>query len=227
MLDRSECFQPHPPINLSNQASHDEWLRLIRDEEDVIALPPPETWLEYCARLNAKLKPGDLVWINFRDVHRPAYGKNDRPDLIRIDRVRLGTKADARNGWHERAYKGWNHRGEVKEKECVGIMGVDVSWPYGVRHGYETKDRFGSGYHGRYGEWKVDRTLHQWIPFVSAGEWNEPVVSVFNLDAYEKGDFKKFLCERSLKGEYLKFARQLLRWEDYRLGRLKNIPDKK
>ena len=52
------------------------------------------------------------------------------------------------------------------------------------------------------GERKVNRTL--WIP----------IKNVFNVSDYTIGDYKMFLCDRSLRGEYLKWANQLLTAEE-------------
>lgn len=42
-----------------------------------------------------------------------------------------------------------------------------------------------------------------------------PTKEVFNVTDYSPGDFKMFLCDRSLKGQYLEWAPQLLSAEEY------------
>lgn len=41
-----------------------------------------------------------------------------------------------------------------------------------------------------------------------------PIKEVFNLSSYNRDDYKMFLCDRTLRGEYLKWAPQLLTAED-------------
>lgn len=58
---------------------------------------------------------------------------------------------------------------------------------------------------------KTDRILHEWFK----------MEEVLNLDNYRLGDYKMFLCDRRLKGEYLEWAKFLLRaeqWKQKQLG---------
>jgi len=81
---------------------------------------------------------------------------------------------------------------------------VKVSWPWGTRWGYEHVDKYSTW--GKWGEWPVDRMCHQWIP---AGEY-------LNLNHYNLGDYKPFLCDRTMMGKYLSWAPMLLNAEDWR-----------
>jgi len=58
---------------------------------------------------------------------------------------------------------------------------------------------------------------HEWIP----------VDRVLNVSDYTLGDYKMFLCDRALLGEYLKWAQYLLTAEDWARDRKKGIPPEK
>jgi len=81
---------------------------------------------------------------------------------------------------------------------------VRLSWPGGFRWGREHRYP-GGGYFGRYGEWPVDRQCHDTVP----------IESVVNVAAYVPGDYKLFLCDRYLKGEYLEWAGLLFAAEEW------------
>jgi hypothetical protein len=82
---------------------------------------------------------------------------------------------------------------------------VLVSWPWEDRRGYEHPGPWGSGY-GEWGTWPVKKKHLKWVP----------MKDVFNVEAYKQNDYKQFYCDAQLKGEYLKWAPQLLGAELWR-----------
>jgi hypothetical protein len=182
LLDRSDVFQPIAPANLSTASDFAATLELIRDEEGGLPLTQ-ETFEEYRERLNGALKKGDWVYIAYPS---PETKGNTRPEVLRAERIRPGRASDVTMSIF---YKDMSRRKNPapfeSAEEIEGVMGVEVSWPWGTRWGYEHGDW------GRYGEWKVNRRRHQWIP----------LKNVFNIEAYQIGDYMKFLCDRSQKGQ--------------------------
>jgi hypothetical protein len=55
---------------------------------------------------------------------------------------------------------------------------------------------------------------HEWIP----------ITRVLNVSDYNLGDYKMFICDRTLQGQYLKWAQYLLTAEDWARARAKGIP---
>lgn len=82
---------------------------------------------------------------------------------------------------------------------------VRLSWPWGYRWGYQHKQTYGRGYWGKWGQWPVDRMCHDWVPMDSC----------FNVAAYTPGEYKAFLCDRYLKGEYLRWAGAMFAAEEW------------
>jgi len=159
---------------------------LICVRDEELALPNNElTWEGYRDGLNAKLKRGDWIYSAVGDKKQRSYNANARPNVIQVGSIR-------------------RDRSEVK-----------VSWSWGKRWGYEHKEPYGSGYYGKWGQWDVDKMLHQWIP----------MDKVVNLNAYQLGDYKKFLCDRALQGKYLKWAHYLLTAEDWKRKQIKEGKD--
>lgn len=199
LLDRSEVFHPHAPINLSSENDIAEWLHLVRDEEDGIGAGElSETWEQYRDRCNATLAAGDFIWHNYWDGRkRPGetYKTQHAPNIIQVKRRRKGNKGD---GVPYRSSGYGQHHHVITEgrpeSECVGIDGVEVEWQWEAT--VYRRER-----------WRRDEdktfTGRMWIP----------LTEVFNLMEYRQGDYKKFLCDRSQKGEYLKWAPQLLNAE--------------
>ena len=78
---------------------------------------------------------------------------------------------------------------------------VRITWGIEYcKYKYDWRGRRGS----RYNYEDAVRNRHLWVP----------LDKVFNLNGYEQDDYKMFLCDRTLKGEYLKWAPQLLTAED-------------
>lgn len=197
LLDRSEVFHPHAPINLATEADLNEWLHLIRDEEDGIGYTR-EKWEDYIARLNGLTKAGDTVLIPWKTVRRDRRGAQSRcAEVITVDKVRKGTKADVVP--HRADYTRGNYyvRNEGRdEKHTVGVPGIEVSWP-----------------------WKLDYFSDDVDPSKRCREWF-PLSEIFNFSTYHLGDFRTFLCDRIQKGAYLKWAPLLLEAERWHLDKL-------
>jgi len=171
LLDRSDVFNPHPPINLGDQEHVKAYLRLVFDSEALPAHNPPK-WEEYRNRCNASIKPGSTIWTrwydedkdydyNYRSNYRSLKPGRARPDILTVDKVK-------------------RDRSQV----CV-------SWPWGTRWGYEFRTRYWSGY-GRWGEWEVKKRRRAWIPIqhvfhleaYKPGDFKQ-----FLCDAYQKGRY--------------------------------------
>ena len=195
LLDRSTVLSPHPPVHLAVPGQIDEWIRLVRDEED--GLPANQiTFEEYQKQLNSTLCRGKWVYIdskyeeNFKDGQRPYDPSNGR--------------------YSPRPRRGWNVNSmpDIIRVETMKRDGsaVRVSWPWGecatVTRFVESKDKPGWGH---YEPKDTGRMCHEWIP----------TNRVLNVSDYNAGDYKMFLCDHALKGEYLKWAQYLLTAEDW------------
>jgi hypothetical protein len=105
---------------------------------------------------------------------------------------------------------------QVESMKRDGSM-IRVSWPWGKlskgrERWVESKEKPGWGHYEH--DYDTDRMCHEWIP----------VNRVFNVSDYHLGDYKMFLCDRSLQGEYLKWAQYLLTAEDWARDREKGLP---
>ena len=144
--------------------------------DEEMALPNNSVnWEEWLLENNKGTKRGEWIYSGVGDNKKRGYNVETRPRIIQVTKTR-------RDG------------SEVR-----------VSWPWGIRRGYEHRDKWGGEY-GKWGEWPVDKMCHQWI---KAGRF-------VNLNHYELGEYKTFLCDRALQGAYLQWARYLLSAEDWR-----------
>lgn len=185
LLDRSEVFHPHVEIKLNSDEHLAKYFRLIRDEED--GLPNNQITFEaYGDRANRKIRAGDLVYSTWitEECDSALY--------------------DLRN-----SRGSWGRHGPTKMQEEI------IGRPRVCRVATVKKDRsevqieweqnyyfYGRGWAQR----DEDRTRvrHLWVPM------NE----VFNVSAYKLGDYRMFLCDRALRGAYLKWAAPILTAED-------------
>jgi hypothetical protein len=74
LLDRSKCFEPHPPIALNDPAQVDQWVRLKYDEEDGLPSANPPDWNVYRDALNSKLRKGVIIWGWYEYEVRQSHG---------------------------------------------------------------------------------------------------------------------------------------------------------
>lgn len=204
LLDRSEVFHPHLPINLASEDAIEEWLNFVRDEEDNLATPR-ETWSQYKDRLSALIVSGSLIYSRYDDGRRRPWDANRRPNIIAVKRVRKGNLRDV---VPQRWSGGKCEEAGRSAKACVDIPGVEVEWAEGKRTGWEFPDRW-HGSRGKWGDWPSARKFHMWIP----------LPRVFNVSAYRTGDYKQFALHRDAKRAYLEWAPTLFAAEDYHLGR--------
>lgn len=211
LLDRSPIFHPHVPINLRSPADMEKWIVLVRDEER--GLPSNKvSWEEYQKQLNSSLQKGKWVYVD--SSYDEGYENGERP--YRESGSWRGRETPRRRGWA--AYR----MPDLCQVESVKRDGskVRVSWPWGrLAKGRErwvaNPDRPGYG-HYEY-DTDTDRMCHEWIP----------VDRVLNVSDYQAGDYKMFLCDRALLGEYLKWAQYLLTAEDWARDRAKGLPPEK
>lgn len=205
LLDRSTVFHPHPVINLRNPKDMERWIVLIRDEER--GLPSNRvSWEEYQKQLNSSVAKGK--WIYVDSNYDEGYANGERPY-----RESGRYQTPRRRGWAA------NRMPDICKIDSVKRDGsaVQVSWPWGqLAHGkerwVESKTRPGWG-HYEYDR-DTERMCHEWVP----------VTRILNLSDYTPGDYKMFLCDRSLQGKYLKWAQYLLTAEDWSRNRAKGIP---
>lgn len=179
LLDRSEVFNPHPPIALNDPEVIAKWVKFNYDEEDGLPTFNPPNWDVYRDKLNSRLHKGMVV-----------YAKFDRE------------KYDSRSGrywsdWHIGFYK------ITKISRDLKTLTINEAW--GTRWGYEHRNSWGNGYHGKFGEWPVNKRR----------QYKVGMKCVFNVKAYTPGDYKKFLCDAYLKGAYLQWAPYLLMAEKW------------
>jgi hypothetical protein len=204
MLDRSTIFHPHLPINLCRKTDMEKWIVLLRDEEK--GLPSNRvTWEGYHKQINSTLERGKWIVVDPKYDERWEGGENPNYD---------------RRGYQEPPKRGWQ---TARMPDLIKVQSIKkdgsavrVSWPKGERSKakkvwVESKDRPGWGHYDY--DYSSDAMCHEWIP----------MGRVFNLSDYNPGDYKMFLCDRSLQGDYLKWAIYLLPAENWARNRAKGL----
>jgi hypothetical protein len=204
LLDRSKVFHPHPPINLTKVGQMDEWVRLIRDEEDGLPCNKVD-FEEYRKQLNSTLRVDKWVYIRLPPVTHDRYGggasyyDNDEHKTVRLPR------------------RGYSDNGMPSICQIIAMKRdgsqIKVSWPKGKlsrpKEGpwIPNPKRPGWGHYELI--WDSDKMLHQWIS----------TKFVLNLSDYTAGDYRMFLCDHALKGKYLQWAPYLLTAENWQRDR--------
>jgi len=201
LLDRSMVFHPHAPINLRNQKDMEKWVVLLRDEE--MGLPSNKVdWAGYRNQLNSSIKIGKWICIDSAYDEKWKDGKQ-------------GDKWDKpKRGYYANVMPDFCQVDGIKKDRSK----VRVSWPQGrlskPRQGkwIDSPTRPGYGHYETI--YETDRMCHEWLP----------IGRVMNVSDYNLGDYKMFLCDRTLQGEYLRWAKYLIKAEDWARDRAKGIP---
>ncbi len=185
LLDRSTVFHPHSRIKLNRPEHMDLWIKCVRDEE--VGLPNKiVTWEEYRDQINKTIRRGNLVYSSwFPDDYGSYSSRHNYTNYTSQEQAVVD---------RPRVCKVTGIRRDRSE--------VRISWTAEYyRYGYYDYN----SYHRRWVDGgDTTRTRHLWIP----------MKEVFNINGYNLGDYKMFLCDRSLRGSYLEWAPQLLTSED-------------
>jgi hypothetical protein len=190
LLDRTMIFAPHPKINLCKDSDMIKWIDLVRDEEK--GLPCNRvTFEDYQKQLNSTLTKGK--WIRIDCEWAEGYKDGEPPD--HSYRYSTGCK------WGDSA----NPMPRLSMVQSINKerTKVKVSWPkgenrVGKRIWVPSPDRVGWG-HYKY-DYSSKSMCHEWID----------INRVMNVSDYNLGDYRMFLCDRSLQGKYLQWAQYLL-----------------
>jgi hypothetical protein len=198
LLDRSDVFAPHEPISLMSHDDFNRCIRIVRDDEDVLT-NNLEKWSDYQARLNALLKPGDIVTTKQCEDLRQRPGNASVPEYVRVRRVRAGRESDA---FTYKGYRGLSHdfiesRSRSK-RDVVGVPGVVVEWE---KPSYERWSRRWCRY-----ETVSPKGMHT--------EWF-PLDDVLNVTAYVPKELKRFASDRRWKSNYAAWVKAVFSAERY------------
>lgn len=202
LLDRTDVFAPHPPIRLSKSVDMEKWVRLIRDEEKGLS-GLKVTLEEYLGQLNKTLRTGKWVYVlpQYRRAEREGKYSNKHYARLHGKSVEIVRP--------QRGYMSADMPAVCKVQAMKRDgSAVKVSWPKGKNSHWKrtwvpNPKRPGWGHYDH--DDSTDMMLHEWVP----------VAFVMNLSDYTAGDYKMFLCDRALRGEYLEWAPPLLTAEDW------------
>jgi len=189
LYDRSQILHPHPPVKIWTAEGFEEAVELIYADRMLEAGEAPN-FEAYRAELNASLEAG-CVTIGQHDfwMRAEAEKENARRDRDWRD---TGTRRPS----HFRLY------GNPGPGELARI----VKWRPRAK-----KARF---------EWLRERLTrsweHGWEP-ISTGV-TVPADELFNVDAYQPGDFRRFYEDPRTRRLYLKWAGLMLLAEEYHAG---------
>lgn len=189
LFDRSEVLHPHQPARLWDPAAFGNVIELMRCDGLYHGAKPPD-FEAYLARCNAGLDAGSLT-IGQEDYweRKEAEKENER----------------RRNNWR------WANTGQ---------RDLEHHSPYGNP---------GPGYIARVAKWssRLKRATFKWDRQRQYSTWNhdygEPIptsVSVpadklFNVSAYQLGDYKQFFADPRTRAQYIKWAPMLIAAEEY------------
>jgi hypothetical protein len=204
LLDRSLVLHPHPPYKLWTPEGFAAALRPIYEDAHGITSGAAPEWRVYREQLAKSIRPGTVVIGQHRAwLEAEAEKENDRRD-------RRGRSSSGRD---LETYQPYGNPGP-------GLLARVVSM---------SRDRKTATF-----EWMRKRQTGRWVPNPKKPGWRMwvvdgelktrftcPVEILFNVDAYQSGDFHLFFDDPRTRADYLQWARFLLAAEDYKAGKRK------
>lgn len=205
LLDRSPVFLPHPPWRLWSDEGFTQALKLVFDDSFALTDGPKPDFEAYRARLNAKLKVGDIT-VGQEDFWERVEAKRENARLDRSWRS------------HSRDFRPTRYRPDGNPGPGLHARVVKL----GSKGAHFTWDRERS-WRSRHDGWGNRRSDH--LPC----HLTVPLDKLFNVSAYTPGEFKQFFNDPRTRADYLKWAPLLLEAEEWRAGnrKLRHDPDTK
>lgn len=192
LLDRSEVFHPHIPVQIWKADDFKSIISLIYDAEMVLTSGEAPDFEEYRAHLNASMGEGSVV-VGQQDywLRREAEKENKRQE----------------NDWrikHAHTYKHFKPYGNPGPGLVARVK------------------RFQPKLKKCWFEWHRDRMSFRWNDNNNKIRCTigVPAENILNIDAYTPGDYHKFFDDPRTRVNYIQWAPLLLVAEDYHAGKI-------
>jgi hypothetical protein len=197
VLDRSPALQPHPPWQLFTAEGFAAGVELVYDDSRALVPGDPPDFAEYCAIGRAFIQVG--TW---------TIGQED-----------LWLRAEAKKENTRRA-NDWRRQSRYHERDLVRFRPYGNPGPGRVAQVVKVMRNGDCIF-----EWKRERrrTKYRW----DAGYTDKPITcrirvpreKLFNVDAYQPGDYKRFFADPQTREDYLIWAPLMLCAEDHCAGK--------
>lgn len=197
LFDRSETLHPHGPVRTWEPQNFQENIELVYDGSALLNYGEAPDIDAYIARCNESLREGSVT--------------------VGQEAAWLEKEAEREQARRDRS---WRERSDIRVGKWFRPLGND-----------------GPGYVARVQTWKprAKQAVFSWhrerlTDTGYPGErWGDPIRTtitvdenrLFNCDAYQPGDYKKFFQDPRTRAQYLKWAPMLLAAEEYKAGNIK------
>lgn len=192
LLDRSPVFHPHPPWKIWTPEGFNEALDLKYDKTNALVPGEKPDFEAYRAKCNAQISVGTIV-----TGQQDLWEKHEaEKECERIER----NWREARHGYRPKRFKPEGNPGPGLLARVVRISGAKYTVSF---------------------EWQRERLREQpWGPkgplpatFTCSAD------DIFNVEAYQPGDYKQFYADPRTREEYIQWAPLLLVAEDFHAGK--------
>lgn len=194
LLDRSEAFQPHPPIKLWQSHDFQQFVSLHYDSSKAITGSAPLDFEEYRRQLNKSLKVG-CVTVGQQHLWMAAEAVKEN------DRRHRDWRNNSRDRFPLKTFRPHGNPGPGRFAKVASISRKGMATFEWTRE-YKRAD----SWH------EADK------PIPTVGSY--PVDSLLNASAYTAGDFKLFYADPRTRAEYIQWAPFLLAAEDFANGKI-------
>lgn len=192
LLDRSPVFHPHPPWQLWKAEGFADAFELVYDVTNALVAGEKPDFEAYRAKCNEEISIGTIV-----------TGQQDLWEKFEAEKECKRIEANWREARHSYRPKRFRPEGNPGPGILARVVRISqtnytVSFQWERRRIRETR-------------WGDDGPLTATFT-VSADQ-------IFNVEAYQKGDYKQFYADPRTRAEYIKWAPLLLVAEDFHAGK--------
>lgn len=191
LFDRSLVLHPHLPVQSWNKEGFERAIELVMDGTDVLYHGEPPDFQAYKDCCNASLGEGSVT-VGQEDFW---MAKEAEKESNRLDR-------DYRNRTDYRP-----KRFRPQGNPGPGLTATIAKWSPRTRTATFS--------------WERDKRSRQFRNETANCHLSVPASALFNVSAYQQGDFKQFFIDPRTRQQYLKWAPMLLAAEDYVAGKRK------
>ena len=184
LFDRSEVFNPHPPVKLYRPDGFAAALKLVYDATHTLYHGDPPDFEAYRAKCNETIGEGTVV-----TGHRYYW--------LTVEAQRHKEKMSKRIRDYSRDYTTYKPSGNPGPER---VAAIEKWMPRAKKAVFR---------------WLKERTEWSYDDLVPA-KLEVPMEYLFNVDAYQPGDFKQFFADPRTRVHYLKWAPILLAAEEYK-----------
>lgn len=198
LFDRSECLHPHPPVKTWTPDGFAAAVHLVYDGANLLYDGDPPDFEAYIAACNAQITADSVLWGQDLYWQKREAEKESK---------RLDNDFRNRSEWRPKLFKPYGNEGP-------GELARPAEWKSKAKAAVFVWERE-----------RMTLPRNRWDPDGPIRTTlTVPADELFNVSAYQPGDFKRFFADGRTRQQYLKWGPMLIAAEEFHAGNKRAQP---